>query len=904
MPLPPGKKLGPYEIIAFLGAGGMGEVYRARDPRIGREVALKVLPDVFASDPERLRRFEQETKAAGMLNHANILAIYDVGTYDGIPYLVAELLEGETLRDGLRGGGLPLRRTINYSIQIAEGLARAHSKGIVHRDLKPENIFICKDGGVKILDFGLAKLNEPEPSNLTLDTSPTAAAHTQPGVAIGTVGYMSPEQLRGLPVDHRSDIFSLGAIVHEMLSGKRAFQRETYADTVSAILKEDPPELTGINLRVPPQMGSLVRHCLEKNPDERFQSVRDLAFDLKAIGGDSGPTVTSESISGRHRSQVPSANRALQFFQVVALMLIAAGLGWLLARQSAPATVRQPVRLERLTDFQGLEEFPAVSPDVKSVAFSADVTGTRQIWVRLIAGGPPLQLTHDPADHISPRWFADMASILYYTPPAEGEAEGALWQVPALGGAPRRLAASVSEGDVSRDGARIAFFRLNEGRQELVVTDQNGTNARALFKGEKQQSFAEPRWSPDDRWIGFENMTQVWGYDIYVVPAAGGAPRAVTNEHNLIHGFGWEPDSSGIVFSSSRESTLVYLPKMSLWRVGLHSTAVRQLTFDEANYEYPDIGKNGDILASRRLMHFDIWKFPVAGSASENVNNGIQLTHQTAQVLTPSPSPGDKEIAFLSDSGGHGNIWVATLGSGEMRQITFEQDLNRVVGTPAWSPDGSHIAYVIDSDTATGTRADYWVVNPDGSDPRDLIPNGTWAGWSPDGRWLYYTGLVSPDHPNGTAMLKESIDGGPPVTVRTGEDFSPVVAWDGSGLYYVVPLQEVSGLTDWEIRFASPENGPSKLLARIPGIEMPDWQGLQPALSRDGKWLALPLNGPLGTNIFLLPSGGGKPKQVTDFGQLRTFIARRVSWSADDRFIYASLGVGDADIVSMKGLLP
>ncbi|HEV8231154.1 MAG TPA: serine/threonine-protein kinase, partial [Thermoanaerobaculia bacterium] len=264
MTLPSGSRLGPYEIVSPLGAGGMGEVYRAKDPRLGREVAIKVLPASFSKDPDRLRRFEHEARAAGVLNHPNITAVYDIGSVDGAPYVVTELLEGETLRSRLATGALSTRKALDYAIQIARGLAAAHEKGIVHRDLKPENLFVTNDGRVKILDFGLAKLKQPEEGSEKTDLA-TATAGTEPGVVLGTMGYMSPEQVRGKPADYRSDIFAFGAIFFEMLSGKRAFHGDTAADTMSAILTKEPPDLSATNRDVHPGLDRIVRHCLEKN---------------------------------------------------------------------------------------------------------------------------------------------------------------------------------------------------------------------------------------------------------------------------------------------------------------------------------------------------------------------------------------------------------------------------------------------------------------------------------------------------------------------------------------------------------------------------------------------------------------------------------------------------------------
>ncbi len=285
MAISPNTRLGRYEIRSQIGAGGMGEVYLARDPKINRDVAIKVLPAAFSSDSERLRRFEQEVQATGKLNHPNILAVYDVETHDGAPYVVYELLEGETLRERLIAGALAARKAVDYALQIAGGLAAAHEKGIIHRDLKPDNIFVTHDGRVKILDFALAKLTEPAHNAEAQTDVPTRMVNTDPGAVMGTAGYMSPEQVRGQRVDHRSDIFSLGVILYEMLAGKRAFRGESAIETLNAILKEDPTELSESNSQINPALERVVMHCLEKSPEQRFQSARDVAFALESLSG-------------------------------------------------------------------------------------------------------------------------------------------------------------------------------------------------------------------------------------------------------------------------------------------------------------------------------------------------------------------------------------------------------------------------------------------------------------------------------------------------------------------------------------------------------------------------------------------------------------------------------------------
>jgi serine/threonine protein kinase len=283
MNLSQGSRLGPYEVLSPLGAGGMGEVYRARDPRLGRDVAIKVLPASFCKDADRLRRFEDEARAAGSLSHPNITAVFDVGSHDGAPYVVSELLEGEELRAALAGGRLSTRRALDYAIQMAHGLAAAHEKGIIHRDLKPENVFVTRDGRLKILDFGLATTAQPKNGSPAQTNLPTACGGTDPGVVVGTLGYIAPEQLRGRPADARSDIFSLGAILYEMLSGERAFHGDSAADTMSAILRDEPPDLTHSDPKISAGLDRIVRHCLEKNPEQRFQSALDLAFNLETL---------------------------------------------------------------------------------------------------------------------------------------------------------------------------------------------------------------------------------------------------------------------------------------------------------------------------------------------------------------------------------------------------------------------------------------------------------------------------------------------------------------------------------------------------------------------------------------------------------------------------------------------
>ena len=379
MALNPGTKLGPYEVSAAIGAGGMGEVYRARDPRLNREVAIKVLPSSYSSDSERLHRFQQEALATAALNHPNILAVYDIGTQEGSPYIVSELLEGETLRERLRSGPIPIRKSTEYATQIAQGLAAAHDKGIIHRDLKPENIFITRAGRIKLLDFGLAKLTQ---SGANPDDSETRTIHSDVHVLLGTVGYISPEQVRGKPADARSDIFAFGAVLYEMISGKRAFHGETSTDTMSAILHGEPPELTETNRSVPPALERIVRHCLEKNPGERFHSAHDIAFDLETLSTISSGTVSTQIKPGWKR-QLPLAG-TLALVSVV-------GLATFFAGQHVGRSA-QVVRFNRISFERGMVIMARFSPDGNSVIYDAGWEGNPSHLYSTPATGPEPRL--------------------------------------------------------------------------------------------------------------------------------------------------------------------------------------------------------------------------------------------------------------------------------------------------------------------------------------------------------------------------------------------------------------------------------------------------------------------------------------------------------------------------------
>ena len=872
MHIPAGTRIGPFEVRGLLGEGGMGAVYRAHDPRLRRDVAIKLLPRVFATDPERLRRFEQEALSVARLEHPNIVAVHDVGTHEGSPYLVTELLEGQTLRQRMNGRPLPLRRAIEYAVQIAHGLAAAHERGIVHRDIKPDNVFITRDGHLKILDFGLAKLTDVDAS-----AEPSVVTATVLGVlpVIGTAAYLSPEQAGGHPADHRADIFSFGIVLFEMVSGSSPFRRDTTGRTLTAIAREDPPALPD-SLGSSPELTRIVRHCLEKLPADRFQSARDLAFALEGL---SNPAATGAGRGARWP-------RAAIVTTAAAVVTAAAAVAMSSARRTAPPEAKAIVsQVDRLTDFAGIEEFPAIAPDLKSIAFTAQVNGVRQIFIRLIAGGMPLQITKDASNHDEPRWSSDSSSLVYFAPAAAGETQGTLWEIPALGGSPRRVIDSLGGCDLANDG-RLACFRLLNGQTELISASREGGDIRVVARFTDPVYHKYPRWSPDRQWIAYQRGDGV-RWDVFAAPAAGGEPRQLTHDNAQIHGLAWRPDNQAIVYSSSRGSTMSYLPTVGLWEVALQGGAPVRVAAADLSYMYPDVHKKGVIAAARMQMQFDLWSYPVHGTPEENMRGARRITRQTAQVQTPTIGARDDEIAYLSDSGGHSNLWVLTTASGETRQITHEQDANVALGVPLWSPDGKWIAFV-SSRGNSGLGFGIWLVNPDGGNLRQLVKRGLGASWSSDGRWLYFSD-------NGI-LYRVASDGGEPEQVRSGKTRN-VIGVDGKNLYFMVDRTLIDGRPGFEIHAASPPDAPSRMLAHIEASRAPQWQIINPALSPDGKLLALPVTDGVTTNIWTVSTATGEWQQVTDFDGRATFIARRVSWSADGRSIVAAVGEGDADIV-------
>ena len=721
MPLSPGTRLGRYEIRAKIGEGGMGEVYRARDEKLNRDVAIKVLPSAFSENPDRLLRFEQEAQAVGTLNHPNILAVYDVGVHENSPYVVSELLEGHSFRELLDDGPIASRKAIEYAIQIAQGLSAAHEKGIVHRDLKPDNLFLTKDDRVKILDFGLAKLSQPSASDIEQTDIATRRIHTNPGTVMGTVGYMSPEQVRASAVDHRSDIFSFGAVLYEMLSGQRAFRGESAIETLNAILKQEPSELSASNINITSAVERVVWHCLEKSPDRRFQSASDVAFALESLSG-----VTS------HPSQQTLIERALPAKQVWnrerivwtvlcgLLLLAVVALAFIVFRRE-PATQRT-ARLALATPAETTFEGEiTISPDGRRVVFSAMKDGKWGLWMRPLDStkAEPIPATEGGS---SPFWSPDNRFIGYFS-------NSKLFKIDAAGGRPQALC-DVSEDSGAtwnRDG--VILFGGPEGIHR--VSAQGGATSLVTKVSPQEEAHRWPYFLPDGRHFVF----------------LGDA--STTEEHHIKLGSLDSNESQNLFGAVSRivyaspgyllyvnQGSLVALPfdATSLKVTGEPTSVAERIKDVGENHHFDfSVSEEGTLAYQSGTVNSQLTWFDRAGQKQSAVGDVVGR-----DSLALSPDGRIAATGLLDADGRQSDIWLVDLTRNTTSRLTFDPAGD---GTPVWSPDGKRI--VFGSNRASGGRdVDLWEQAASGVGDEQVLLKSASAkfptSWSRDGQVILF----------------------------------------------------------------------------------------------------------------------------------------------------------------------
>jgi Tol biopolymer transport system component len=832
MTLAAGTMLGRYQIKSLLGMGGMGEVYRAYDPKIGRDAAIKVLPSNFSEDKERLARFEQEAQAAGALNHPNVLAIYDVDTHDGSAYVVSELLEGQTLRELLGGTPLPARKAIDYASQSARGLAAAHEKGIIHRDIKPENLFVTNDGRVKILDFGIAKLTEPAGDRVFTDL-PTRKVNTDAGAVMGTVGYMSPEQLRGQAVDPRTDIFSFGAVLYEMLAGRRAFHKDSAADTISAILREDPPELSETNGNVNPSLDRVVRRCLEKNREQRFHSASDLAFALEALSGTqvSGATTavaTAEVSKSEHRSKLIA-----RLGWVAAALLLAATLvlALLYFRRAEPRAeiVRFTLPPPEKSSYRG---DLALSPDGRRLAYVVQGSGGRTLWLRALDSVEARELPGTAEAHL-PFWSPDGRFIGFF-------AGNKLKKIDTVGGSPQALAEVTDDGRGGAWGPDGTIIFAPAFTSPLMKVSAGGGTVEPvteLDQSLEQNSHRWPSFLPDGRhFLYFARGKKRDAEGIYVgsldsksgkfllntkllakyAPAAAGSDKGhllfVRDKTLLAQSFDVGrlqlsgepavvvegvlnfPEEGGptayAAFSASANGHLSYLPgSMSLTQMGWFDRAGKSLgdvgppgQFSEPG-QSPD-GKRGAFARSDPQQQSDLWLLDLARGTT------TRFTFDSSAEASPVWSKDGKHIYFASNrEGGRFNLYQKISSGAGSDELLLKTDNNIFPDDWLSGKLGELLIYEMDNPK---TRFDLWVLPLTGE--RKPYPffqtefNETHAQFSPDGLFVAY---VSDESGRAEVYVQSFPASGGKWQISSAGGDQPQWRHDGRELFYIAPNKAI-----------------------------------------------------------------------------------------------------------------
>jgi Tol biopolymer transport system component len=862
VPLTSGVHLGPYEIFSLLGAGGMGEVYRGRDPRLARDVAIKVLPANASSDPGRLQRFEQEARAAAALNHPNILAVYDVGVHDGAPYIVSELLEGQTLRERLSNGPIPARTALHYSVQIAQGLAAAHEKGIVHRDLKPDNVFVTSDGRVKILDFGLAKLIDQESAGAVSSVLPTSPPGTSPGLVLGTTGYMSPEQVRGELVDRRTDIFALGVVLYEMLTGRRAFARQTVPETMTAILREDIPDIHHSSPHVSLPLDQLLRRCLDKDPARRFQSTQDLAFALSTVGTASSSTIAA--VAAAPGVAPPASSRPYLAFAAIALVALALGAILATAFRSQPGEPPRQIRRLTLSLPDGEPVAPAsasplglgmrsiaLSPDGSRIVYVTLRNGTRQLVVRdldrfearvirgtegagfpffspdgtsvgffsesalkrvSLAGGDPTIVT-EARNPRSAAWLTD-GSIVF------GDFEGSLLiQVPAAGGARQRLGRSPSGfysiGALPNTNAVLVDVGLtaNPDFNSIEAISLKDGARKVIVSGGTNPIYADGR------------LLFARGGALFAIPfdaerlEVSGAPVAVIE--------GIRTETLGAQVAIAQDGTLAYIEGGPAWE-GSPAWVRRDGTSTPLGPPKQVYGTFTLSPDGRRLAFevagatTDVWVYEIARGTftrlTQERNNGF-----------PVWSPDSRQLAYTTERDG-GRLIVSRPADGTGSETILWR--GKPVCRPAsWSLDGKHMAVVCPREQDDD---DVYVLAVDGTPDLQPFASTPFSDWgprfSPDGRWIAY---ISDSSGQYEVYVRPYPAAGGQWQISNSGGEEPVWSRDGRELFYRngTRWMSVTVETKGDFQASSP-----KLAFEGPYVNVP---GVSYDVASDGRFVVI-----------------------------------------------------------------
>ena len=917
-----GRPFGHYRILSPLGAGGMGVVYLAEDAHLSRKVALKLLPPHFTQSPDRLRRFIREAKSASALNHPNIITIHETGEVEGVHYIATEFIDGETLRQKISGAGMKLREAIDLATQVATALAAAHAAGIVHRDIKPENIMERRDGYAKVLDFGLAKLTDPTQGAVISGKTLKAGGTTTPGVVMGTITYMSPEQARGLEVDARSDIFSLGVVLYEMITGAPPFVGATTADVIAAILTYEPPQLSHSAPGSLAELGRIVSKALRKDRARRYQDINDLLLDLKELRqelefetklGIPPQGVETAAASGRHTGAETGQARTVATGEVsgaranlsldhlmgeikrhklrVGLTLAAAvvavaaiGLGWYNQfGADQPGLSSAAFRSIPLTSFPGSETEPAFSPDGSRIAFvwNGEKEDNYDIYVQIINAGPPLRLTHNPSPDIAPAWSPDGGHIAFARVAGD---ERSIFLIPAMGGPERKLL-SITAATESWKAARLSWspdgkllaFPGKDSPQDaanIFLLSVETLEKRLLLPAPAGYVDMVPAFSPDGKTLAFIRRYGTSNREIYLVPAAGGEPARLTHDNRTIDSLAWAPDGRAILFTSDREGG------SALWQISASGGAPERLYVGREDvYEVAVSQQSHRLAYLQSLTDTNIWRWEKPGSSGRG-KPPVKLIASTRQETNPQYSPDGNKIVFTSDRSGHLEIWVCESdGSNPVRLTSFNGPFT---GSPRWSPDGRQIAFDC---TAAGPR-DIYVVSVEGGPSRRLTTGPSEEvrpSWSRDGRWIYF----GSNHGGDWQVWKTPVAGGEAAQITRRGGHEAFESPDGKFVYYSA---RPASLGIWRV----PVGGGEEVRLIDQGAQS-NWVVLDQGI----YFLTSRANARSNVEFFSFATG-----QITQIGEIEKQLntaGPSLSVSPDGRwFLYSRLDQGGSDIMLVE----
>jgi serine/threonine protein kinase len=901
------SEIGKYRVLEKIGAGGMGEVYKAFDTVLDRPVALKILPADLVKDEDRVRRFVQEAKAASALNHPQIVTVYDIGQVEQsgagiIHYIAMEFIDGETLSGKIHREKAEMKKLIEFLAQVADGLSKAHAAGIIHRDLKPDNIMIARDGYAKILDFGLAKLTEPtKPTGASSEEAATAIMQqTQAGMVMGTVGYMSPEQVQGKSVDLRSDIFSFGCVLYEVTTGRKPFEGETIVDSLYKVAHAQTQPISDFNPNAPIELQRIIRKCLAKDPEERYQSIKDVAIDLRELNRqyDSAPTlsgfhatVPSGPVSQPVTAPVKMPSSRLWLYASLGVLAIAV-IAFAVYKtrfqpqpSSKPAPTFETMNLSRLTS-TGKAGEPAISSDGRYVAYVQDEAGKQGLWLQQVATSSNVPIV--PAaevDYVGVTFSPD-GNYLYYVVLERGKAIAFLYQVPVVGGAPRKLIEDVDSAvTFSPDGQRFAFLRQSrtEGNG-LIVADAKSLQEQKLAVHKPPANFQLPAWSPDGKSIAYATPNLTGGIHIEIgqVQVADGSERTINSSRRWLgmSGLAWLSDVSGLIVSARDQTP--GSTQLQIWRISLPSGEARRITNDLNTYA--NVSLTGDsahitTVVTQRISN--LWVAP-----QTDLSRGQQIPSGSGRINQIARAP-DGRFVYVSDASGTADLWMMDADGKNQKQLTVNAGLNIF---PNVSSDGRTIVFSSDRANTTG-KFNIWRMDLDGGGLKQLTSGDGeyWPDVSPDGKWVVYTQVAG----NKATAWKVPMEGGSPVQLTDTLALQPTFSPDGKFVACRYLENQLNALP--KLAILSSDDG--KLIRAFDVLLMD--QNQQFRWMPNGKGIAF-LDSRSGTmNLWVQPVDGSPPKQLTNLDSDSIFA---FNWSRDGKQLAVIRGVVSSDVIKISNV--